>query len=107
MLMLEAQPVPLRALNDGTVRVSGTRVPLETVVVAFTNGATPEEIAQDFPTVPLGDIYAVLAYYLRHQLDVNAYVRERQDVAGKTRRENEARFGATDLRERLLARLPR
>ncbi|HSH80758.1 MAG TPA: DUF433 domain-containing protein [Herpetosiphonaceae bacterium] len=47
-LTVEPQPIPLTTSPDGVVRITGTRVPLETVVRAFLQGATPEEIAQDF-----------------------------------------------------------
>ena len=50
-LTVEPQPIPLTPSPDGIVRVTGTRVPLETVIRAFHQGATPEKIAQDFPTV--------------------------------------------------------
>jgi len=52
-LTVEPQPIPLTTTPDGAVRVSGTRVPLETVVRAFHQGATPEEIVQDFSTLTL------------------------------------------------------
>lgn len=58
--------VPLAKSDDGVIRVGGTRVTLETVVTAFDAGSTPEEIAQDYATLKLDDIYAVITYYLRH-----------------------------------------
>lgn len=36
---------------DGVVRVAGTRVTLDTVVAAFEEGATAEEIAQQYPSL--------------------------------------------------------
>jgi uncharacterized protein (DUF433 family) len=61
------EPIPLSTDANGVIRVAGTRVTLETVVGAFETGATPEEIAQDFPVLRLDDIYAVVTYYLRHR----------------------------------------
>lgn len=104
-LSLEAEPVPLQAGDDGTVRVAGTRVSLDTVAAAFNAGATPEEIAQDYPSLTLGDVYAVVAYYLRHRGDVDTYLRERHEFAEAVRRENQARSPTRDLRARLMARL--
>jgi hypothetical protein len=46
MQAFEARPPPLTRGPDGVVRVTGTRVPLETLVTAFDAGATAEEIAQ-------------------------------------------------------------
>lgn len=44
------------------LRVSGTRVTLDTVMAAFRDEATPEEIAQRYPYPSLapGDIYEVM-----------------------------------------------
>jgi uncharacterized protein (DUF433 family) len=56
--------VPIHTDADGVVRVAGTRVPLETIVDAFETGATAEEIAQQYPTVPLVDVYSVITLSL-------------------------------------------
>jgi len=98
------EPVPLHADAHRVLRVGGTRVPLETVVSAFDAGATPEEIAQDFPVLKLDDIYSVLTYYLRHPQEVAEYLRQRQGLAQEVRRKWEARRPQAGLRERLLAR---
>jgi uncharacterized protein (DUF433 family) len=44
------------------------------MVAAFDAGGTAEEIAQQYPSVTLADIYwvIVIAYYLRHQSQVRA-----------------------------------
>jgi uncharacterized protein (DUF433 family) len=84
--------------------VTGTRVPLETVVRAFHHGATPEEIAQDFPTVTFAQVYAVLAFYLSHREEVDAYVAQRAAVSDAARAAHQARVDPVGLRARLLAR---
>jgi len=99
-----ARPVPLTAGADGVIRLTGTRVTLDTVVAAFEEGATPEEIAQQYPTLALADIYAVLGYYLRQRETVAAYLHERQEASAAVRSENEKCFPPTDIRKRLLAR---
>lgn len=103
-LIVEPQAPPLTTAPDGGMRVSGTRVPLETVVQAFYLGSTPEEIVQDFPTLTLAQVYAVLAYYLAHQDAVDAYVAERDDRREQARRSHEARFDPIGILARLLAR---
>ena len=70
-------------------------------------GASPEEIAQDFPVLHLDDVYAVITYYLRHRDEVDAHLSERRARAEAIRREIETRSSQTDLRARLLARLGR
>ncbi len=56
---------------DGGYRLSGTRVSLDSIVLAFWRGETAEIIAQAFPSVPLEQIYGALAYYLAHRSEVD------------------------------------
>jgi uncharacterized protein (DUF433 family) len=101
------EPIPLSTAADGVIRIAGTRVTLDTVIDTFLTGASPEEIAQDFPVLRLDDVYAVLTYYLRHRDEVDAYLRERRSRAAALRREIETDSAQTGLRGRLLARLGR
>ena len=98
------QAPPLQVDADGVVRVGGTRVTLDSVVTAFRNGATAEEIAQQFTTLALADVYAVIGYYLGHQDDVERYLASRQEHADRVRAENESRFENKGIRARLVAR---
>jgi len=103
-LSIAAEPVPLETDADGVVRVGKTRVTLDTVLVAFEDGATAEEITHQYPSLHLADVYAVIAYYLRRRSDVEAYLRQRQQQAEKIQQQNEARFDPDGVRDRLLAR---
>ena len=103
-LSVEPQPVPLDTTPEGIVRVAGTRVTLDTVVGAFLDGATPETIAQQYPSLQLADVYAVLGYYLRHRAEVDSYLAQGQAQSAQMRQQNEARWDPTGVRARLLAR---
>ena len=103
-LKLEAQPVPLLLAHDGVVRVIGSRVTLDTIVAAFQTGATAEEIVQQYPSLQLADVYAVIAYYLRQRPEVETYLRERHRLAKRVRAQTRSRFDTTGVRDRLLAR---
>jgi uncharacterized protein (DUF433 family) len=96
--------VPVRVDADGVARVGGTRVTLDTVVGAFSDGATAEEIAQQYPSLELADIYSVIGYYLRNSSEIQAYLRQRQTEALAVRQQNESRFDPQGIRERLQAR---
>ncbi len=101
-----SDPVPLTLAEDsGVIRVAGTRVTLDTVIGAFKSGATPEEIAQDYSSVPLADVYAVITYYLRHRSEVEEYLDRRAREHRELRCEIESRPGYQEFRERLLARM--
>jgi uncharacterized protein (DUF433 family) len=103
-LTVEPQLVPLTTSPEGIVRVSGTRVTLDTVVSAFLDGATPETIAQQYPSLSLADVYAVISYYLRNRATVDGYLAQSQAAAAQVRQHNEARWDPTGVRARLLAR---
>ncbi len=101
---IKTEPIPLMEGADGVVRIGSTRVTLDTVVSAFENGATAEEIAHQYPALDLADIYRVIGYYLLRRVDVEAYLRERVQRAENVRRENENRFDPQGVRDRLMAR---
>jgi uncharacterized protein (DUF433 family) len=103
-LVVTAEPIPLATDADGVVRVGSTRVTLDTVVAAFLEGMTPEGIVQQYPSLPLGQVYSVLGYVINHPAEVEAYLRDRRRLAEDLRRENEARFDPVGVRNRLLAR---
>jgi len=103
-LLVTTETIPLQMDADGVIRISSTRVTLDTIVMAFLEGATAEEIAQQYPSVSLADVYYTIGYYLRRQTDVEAYLNRRRRQAERVRRQNEARFDPAVIRERLLAR---
>ncbi|GET38692.1 DUF433 domain-containing protein [Microseira wollei] len=103
-LTIAAEPAPLRVNADGVVLVGKTRVPLDTVVYVFQQGATAEEIVYRFPSLKLADVYATIAFYLNHQQEVETYLQQRQQQAQEIRKMNEAKFDPQGWRDRLLAR---
>lgn len=103
-LAILAEPAPLSINPDGVVHVGHTRVTLDTIVAVFKQGATAEEIIHRYPSLKLGDVYATIAFYLNHQLEVEAYLKQHQKQAQDIRRMNQTRFDPQGLRDRLLAR---
>ena len=103
-LQIENDPVPLYIGQRGEVRVTGTRVLLEIVIHFFEQGYTPEEIVDSFSTLHLADVYAVIAYYLRHTEAVKGYIQWVDEEAAKIRQTIEAYQNSAEFRERLAAR---
>jgi uncharacterized protein (DUF433 family) len=99
------EAVPFEICQDGVLRVSGTRVTLDTLIAAFTEGATAEEIAQQYPSVPLADVYSLLGYYLRHPSEIQLYLNRREAEAERVRAENESHSDPAGIRRRLMSRL--
>ena len=99
-----SQPVPLTQWDDGTIRVTGTRVTLDVIVNQFKLGATAEQIHDSFPAASLKDVYGAIYFYVEHTEAVDAYMREQQKAVAETRQWVESHLGNRGLRERLLAR---
>jgi len=77
-LATATEVIPFQVDSNGVARVGGTRVTLDTVIAAFSDGATAEEIVQQYPTLSLADIYYVIGYYLQHLSEIEAYLRQRK-----------------------------
>jgi len=103
-LTLEAQTLPMNIDADGVIRVGATRVRLDTVIYAFNEGYTAEEIVSQYPALLLADVYAAIVYYLNHREEVDDYLRRRAKTAAEIRAEIEQKPEYRNFRERLLAR---
>lgn len=103
-LTIALESAPIETDAHGVVRVAKTRVTLDTIVTAFLEGCTPEEIKEQYPSLQLSDIYLVIGYYLKHKDEVHVYLTERQRQADVIRQEVERRFNPIGIRDRLLAR---
>lgn len=97
--------IPIKKDADEMIRVGGTRVTLQTIVYAFRRGDSSEQIVDSYSALQLADVYAFITYYLNHRDEVDAYVREREQLAEAIRQENEARFPSEGLRARQIARM--
>jgi uncharacterized protein (DUF433 family) len=101
---VQSESPPLREDAAGAVRVGDSRVLLELVIRAFQDGATPETIVQRYSTLALPDVYAVIAYYLRHRNEVEGYLARREQEAEEVRERIEREQGdLSEIRARLLA----
>jgi uncharacterized protein (DUF433 family) len=108
MSILEQKPptlsVPLQEDPPGVLRVGKSRVLLELVVHAYLHGESPEAIAEMYDTLDLPDIFAVIAYYLANQTEVDEYLRQCDEKAEALRRKIEASQRPGPTKEELLAR---
>jgi uncharacterized protein (DUF433 family) len=94
---------PLREDPSGAIRIGQTRVLLELVIQAFQDGATPETMVQRYDTLNLPDVYAVIAYYLKHPAEVDEYISQREQKGNEVRQHIESHQGdLREIRERLL-----
>jgi uncharacterized protein (DUF433 family) len=54
--------------------ITGTRISLDSVVLSYLNGESPENIAQNFLLLSLEQIYGAIAFYLSNRDIVDAYL---------------------------------
>jgi len=103
-LTVHDMPVPLQIDSEGVVRVGATRVTLDTVIRAYYDGCTAEEIVEQYPALSLADVHSAIAYCLTHSAEVDAYLQAREVEAESLHREVEGVCDQRGVRERLLAR---
>jgi len=77
--------------EQGVMRVSKTRVMLDSIIVAFQQGHSPETIQQQYPTLTLEEVYGAVAYYLANQGEVDEYLKRQGEVWNDWREKCEQR----------------
>jgi uncharacterized protein (DUF433 family) len=93
--------VPITESSEGVLLVTGTRVSLHSVVGMFENGASAEEIAYEYDSLELSDVYAVISYYLRTREAVRAKLVTQEKRSDEAASRYEESF-PQDLRAKLL-----
>lgn len=101
------ESIPLVEDEAGTIRLADTRITLDVFAECFRQGSTPEQIADQFPTLRLDDVYAVITWMLRHPQEVATYLDRRDADAAQLRAKVEQLCPPDGFRARLLARANR
>ena len=97
--------VPLVQLENGAVRVRGSRVTLETIVHRMQMGYTAEEINDSFPTVSVTQIQEILAWYYDNKTHADEYLQEIEEEGQRLQQWAESQPGYKERREELLRRI--
>jgi uncharacterized protein (DUF433 family) len=59
--------------------IAGTRVSLDSVILAFLDGLSPEAVVTEcFPVLTLEQVYGAITYYLAHRTEIDAYLQQAQ-----------------------------
>ena len=66
--------------REGSFYLIGSRVPLARVVYEFQNGAAPEAIRLDYPTLSLEQVYGAITFYLANKEEVEQDMVERRRI---------------------------
>ncbi len=94
-------PASLRIDERDVVRVGKTRVTLETVLTAFKQGHSAEEIVHKYPALNVNEVKETIEYYLSNREEVDAYLEQIEKRSEALRQHLEARYPTDLLRERL------
>lgn len=84
--------------RDGVLLITGTRVTLDMVIESFHDGATAEDIALHYPSLELVVVYEVIAYYLRHRTELDAYLERSEAESATLQSATEAQDDPTGIR---------
>lgn len=95
------QDTPLILGDDGTIRISGSRVSLEIIVRQFKQGATAEQLLEDFPSLTLRDIYGTIYYYLDNTEAVEDYMRQQEKTIAQIQAFLASHIDSATLRVRI------
>lgn len=85
--------------RNGGYYVIGSRVSLESVIYPFLDGASPETIVDEFPTLSLEQVYGAVTFYLANRAEIDAYLTETEKLWEEARK-NQSPIPPA-LRERL------
>ncbi|MGH2607859.1 MAG: DUF433 domain-containing protein [Tepidiformaceae bacterium] len=103
---IAADPVPLNKWDDGSIRVSGTRLHYYLFLHFYRSGDGPEDLLEAFPFLDLGTIHVLIGYYLRHQKELDGYLAEVDREIEEIRKWWDERYPPDPgLKDRLLARM--
>ncbi len=62
--------------RHGGLYMVGAGVSLDSVVIHFNEGASPEQIVESFSTLKLSNVYGAIAYYLGNEAAIDEYIVE-------------------------------
>jgi uncharacterized protein (DUF433 family) len=77
-------------LAPDDIRIKGTRIGIESILYNYIHRSqTPEEIAAQFHTVSLEQVYATILYYLHNRAEVDRYLVDWLECTRRAREEQE------------------
>lgn len=94
--MLRREYVEMR---NGSYYLAESRVSLASIVYEYRDGAAPETILANFPTLSLEQIHGVIAFYLEHREEVEAHLRELEKKWDEA--ERNAKPASPELQQRI------
>ena len=60
--------------REGGYYIAGTDISINSVVISFNAGSSPEAIQEDLPLLKLAQVYGAIAFYLDHKTEIDDYL---------------------------------
>jgi uncharacterized protein (DUF433 family) len=77
-------------LAPDDIRIKGTRIGIESILYHYIHRSqSPEEIADQYHSVSLKQVYATILYYLRNREQVDRYLTDWLEFSQRVREEQE------------------
>lgn len=98
-----SEGVPLTQDQDqyGSIRVTGSRITLDTIINIYKRVDSVEYIHDGFPTVSVAQINAIIDWYFDHQAEADEYLQERAAEGERLLKEIASQPEHMALRERI------
>jgi uncharacterized protein (DUF433 family) len=87
-ITLDALLVETPEVCGGRIRIDGTRITVHRIATLYKQGQTPEDIAETYPHLSLGQIYAALAFYHANQEQIESELAELDSEYEQLKRRN-------------------
>ena len=94
-ITLDALLVETPDVCGGRIRIDGTRITVHRIATLYKQGQTPEDVAETYPHLSLGQIYAALAYYHANQPQIEAELAELDSEYDELKHQNSGSASST------------
>jgi uncharacterized protein (DUF433 family) len=81
---------PYVDMRDERAYIIGHRVPVTALAALWREGASPETIQENYPSLTLAQVFGGLAYYLEHQSEVEAQLVADEETFARLRSEQQS-----------------
>lgn len=101
---IHQDPAPVRLDEHGVLRLGATRLIYQLIIEQFKSGRTPEGILEAYPSAPLADVYAGIAYYVRHRIELDEYFKTQDEEGERIAAQMNAKPEVQELKRKIMAR---
>jgi uncharacterized protein (DUF433 family) len=91
---LDSMLVQSPEVCGGRIRIDGTRITVHRIATLYRQGQSAEDIVRTYPNLPVGQVYAALAYYHANRAEMDADLAADDTKYDQLKQEELARRGA-------------